>query len=280
MKKTILAALQMASGPQVSANLIEAGRLIEKAAEEGARLAVLPENFAIMGLKDTDKLAVGEAPGQGPIQDFLASAAEKSKLWLVGGTLPIQAANGKVRSSSVVYDERGNQVGRYDKIHLFDVNVPGTQERYQESSTVEAGTRPLVLDTPFGRLGVAVCYDIRFPELFRQMLAGGLDILAIPSAFTARTGAAHWELLVRTRSVENLCYTVAANQGGFHVNGRETWGHSLIVDPWGMMLACQPQGAGVVTAEFDPDRLEKVRMAFPALQHCKLIPSFDHPDTP
>ncbi len=276
MKKTILAALQMASGPQVSANLIEAGRLIEKAAEEGARLAVLPENFAIMGLNDTDKLTVGEEPGRGPIQDFLASAAEKTKLWLVGGTLPIKAADGKVRSSSVVYDDRGNQVGRYDKIHLFDVNVPGTQERYQESSTVEAGTQPLVLDTPFGRLGVAICYDIRFPELFRQMLAGGLDILAIPSAFTARTGAAHWELLVRTRSVENLCYTVAANQGGFHVNGRETWGHSMIVDPWGMVLSCQPQGAGVVTAEFDPDRLEKVRMAFPALQHCKLINHSDH----
>jgi nitrilase len=271
VNKIRLAALQMASGPQVSANLIEAGRLIEKAAENGASLAVLPENFALMGLQDTDKLAAGEQPGQGPIQDFLAHAAERAKLWLVGGTLPLRAADGKVRASSLVFDAHGNQVGRYDKIHLFDVNVPGTQECYQESDTVEAGTHALVLDTPFGRLGVAICYDIRFPELFRQMLADGLDLLAIPSAFTARTGAAHWELLVRTRSVENLCYTVAPNQGGFHVNGRETFGHSMIVDPWGKILASHAQGAGVVMAEFDPDHLQRVRQAFPALQHRKLL---------
>lgn len=272
MKKTLLAAVQMASGPKVRANLIEAGRLIERAAAEGASLVVLPENFAIMGLEDTDKLAVGEAIGSGPIQDFLAEAAAKSRLWLVGGTMPIQAGNGKVRSTCLIYDDHGHLAGRYDKIHLFDVNVPGTQERYRESATIEAGTDPLVLDTPFGRVGVAICYDVRFPELFRHMLAGGVDILVIPSAFTAQTGAAHWELLIRTRSVENLCYTVAANQGGFHINGRETYGHSMIVDPWGQILASQPQGSGVVTAEFDPDRLDKVRMAFPALEHCQLIP--------
>lgn len=271
MKKTILAALQMASGPIVSANLIEAGRLIEKAAEQGVSLAVLPENFAIMGKTETDKLAVGEEDGSGPIQDFLAQAAEQSKLWLVAGTLPIKGNDGKVRASCLVYDDQGKRVGRYDKIHLFDVSVPGTQERYQESNTIEAGTDPLVLETPFGRLGLAICYDLRFPELFRNMLAGGVDILAVPSAFTAQTGAAHWEVLLRARAVENLCYTIAANQGGFHVNGRETYGHSMIVDPWGTVLACQPQGAGVVMAEFDRDRLEKVRMAFPALEHCKLI---------
>lgn len=271
MKKILLAALQMASAPNVSANLMEAGRLIEKAAVQGASLAVLPENFAIMGLSETDKLAVAETDGSGPIQDFLAESAEKSKLWLVGGTIPILAGNGKVRASCLVYDDQGRRVGRYDKIHLFDVSVPGTQETYQESNTIEAGIEPLVLDTPFGRLGLAICYDLRFPELFRQMLLSGVDILAVPSAFTARTGAAHWEVLLRARSIENLCYAVAANQGGFHVNGRETYGHSMVIDPWGRVMASQAQGAGVVVAEFDRSRLEQVRASFPALQHHRLI---------
>jgi predicted amidohydrolase len=271
MNKAIFAAIQMASGPNVNANLIEAGRLVEAAAAQGTSLAVLPENFALMGKSETDKLAVAEDDGAGPIQDFLARAAERSKLWLVGGTLPIRAANGKVRASCLVFDDRGRRVGRYDKIHLFDVSVPGTEERYQESNTIDAGEDAVVLDTPFGRLGLSICYDLRFPELFRQMAHGGLDILVAPSAFTAQTGAAHWEILVRARSVENLCYTVAANQGGFHLNGRETFGHSMIVDPWGKVLACQSQGAGVVTAEFDRERLEKVRSAFPALTHRKLV---------
>ncbi len=271
MKKIQLAALQMASGPVVSANLIEASRLIDRAAVQGASLAVLPENFALMGMAETDKLAVAEVDGSGPIQDFLAGAAAKSKLWLVGGTIPLQAGNGKVRASCLIYDASGRRVGRYDKIHLFDVSVPGTQETYQESNTIEAGTEPLVVDTPFGRLGLSICYDLRFPELFRQMLPGGVDILAVPSAFTARTGAAHWEVLLRARSIENLCYTVAANQGGFHVNGRETYGHSMVIDPWGKVMASQVQGAGVVMAEFDRTRLEQVRTSFPALEHHKLI---------
>jgi nitrilase len=270
MKKAIFAALQMASGPNVGANLIEAGRLIEKAATKGARLVVLPENFAIMGYRETDKMEVAEADGTGPIQDFLAKSAERFKIWLVGGTIPVRGGEGRVRAASLVFDGLGQRVGRYDKIHLFDVSVPGTEERYQESATIEAGEDALVLDTPFGRLGVTVCYDIRFPELYRQMASVGMDILAVPSAFTARTGAAHWEILVRARSVENLCYTIAANQGGFHLNGRETFGHSMIVDPWGVVLGSLAQGAGVVTAEFDRDRLEKVRTAFPALEHTKL----------
>ncbi|MGZ8217689.1 carbon-nitrogen hydrolase family protein [Methylomagnum sp.] len=270
MRKTLLAAIQMASSPSVSANLIEAGRLIEKAAIRGARLVVLPENFALMGKKETDKLDVAEEDGKGPIQEFLAKMAERHKIWLVGGTMPIRANNGKARAACLIYDDKGQRVGRYDKIHLFDVSVPGTEEHYKESATIEAGEDALVLDTPFGRLGLTVCYDIRFPELYRQMSSVGMDILAVPSAFTARTGAAHWEILVRARSVENLCYTVAANQGGFHLNGRETYGHSMVVDPWGVILASQVQGAGVVTAEFDRDRLEKVRAAFPALEHTKL----------
>lgn len=270
MKKTILGAIQMASGPSVGANLIEAGRLLEKAAHLGAELVVLPENFALMGQSEGDKLEIAEADGEGPIQDFLARMAERWKIWLVGGTIPIRAEGGKVRAACVVYGHTGHRVGRYDKIHLFDVNVPGTDETYKESATIEAGEDALVVDTPFGRLGLSVCYDVRFPELYRQMANVGMDILAVPSAFTARTGAAHWDILVRARSVENLCYTIAANQGGFHLNGRETYGHSMIVDPWGVVLASQSQGPGVVTAEYDRDRLDKVRAAFPALQHTKL----------
>ncbi|CAL1239931.1 carbon-nitrogen hydrolase family protein [Candidatus Methylocalor cossyra] len=268
--KTVLAAIQMASSPNVGANLIEAGRLVEKAALQGARLVVLPENFALMGKGETDKLEVAESDGSGPIQEFLARTAERYKLWLVGGTLPIRAAAGKVRAACLVFDDRGQRVGRYDKIHLFDVDLPGSEERYRESATIEAGEQAVVLDTPFGRLGLTVCYDLRFPELYRQMAASGMDLLAVPSAFTARTGAAHWEILVRARAIENLCYTIAAGQGGFHLNGRETYGHSMIVDPWGVVLASLAQGAGVVTAEYDRDRLEKVRSAFPALHHTKL----------
>jgi nitrilase len=271
MKKTTLAAIQMASSPNVSGNLLEAGRLIETAAIQGAKLVVLPENFALMGLNETDKLEIAEIDGAGPIQEFLSRSAERHKVWLVGGTLPIRGtATGKVRATSLVFDDKGRRVGRYDKIHLFDVSVPGTEESYQESSTIEAGEDALVIDTPFGRLGLSVCYDIRFPELSRQMSGVGMDILAVPSAFTARTGAAHWEVLVRARSIENLCYTIAPNQGGFHINGRATFGHSMIVDPWGVILASLAQGSGVVTAQFDRDRLDKVRAAFPALEHTRL----------
>lgn len=270
MKKTIVAAVQMASSPNVNANLIEAGRLVDKAAGQGASLVVLPENFAIMGLHEADKLEVAEAEGAGPIQEFLARTAEKHKVWLVGGTIPIQARAGKVKAGCLVFDGAGHQVGRYDKIHLFDVNVPGTDEKYFESNTIDPGEHSLVLDTPFGRLGVAICYDLRFPELFRQMADSGMDLLAVPSAFTARTGADHWDVLVRARSVENLCYTVASNQGGFHVNGRETYGHSMVVDPWGKTLASLATGAGVVSAEIDPDRLRRVRTSFPVLEHRRL----------
>jgi nitrilase len=270
MTKTVCAAVQMASSPNVGANLIEAGRLVAMAAEQKARLVVLPENFALMGWSETDKLQVAETEGQGPIQEFLGKTAEKHKIWLVGGTLPMQSSPGKVRAAALVFDERGQRVGRYDKIHLFDVDVPGSGEQYRESNTIDAGDAAFVVDTPFGRLGVAICYDLRFPELFRQMAERGMDILAIPAAFTARTGAAHWDILVRARSVENLCYTVASNQGGYHVNGRETYGHSMIVDPWGKALATLPSGAGVAVAEIDLERLGKVRASFPVLQHRRM----------
>jgi nitrilase len=271
MRTNICAAVQMASSPNVEANLIEAERWVAKAAGLGASLVVLPENFALMGMAETDKLNVAEEEGSGPIQDFLAATAEKHQVWIVGGTIPLRAATeGRVRASALVFDDNGNRVGRYDKIHLFDVDVPGTGEQYRESSTIEPGDRALVLDTPFGRLGVAICYDLRFPELFRQMADSGMDVLAAPSAFTARTGAAHWDLLTRARAVENLCYVIASDQGGFHVNGRETYGHSMIVDPWGKIMSIQPTGAGVVTAQIDLDQLAKVRASFPVLKHRRL----------
>lgn len=270
MSKTVCAAVQMASSPNVSANLIEAGRLVEKAVMQGAALVVLPENFALMGKSEKDKLEVAETEGAGPIQEFLARTSEKFKVWIVGGTMPMRASEGKVRAAALVFNDRGEKIGRYDKIHLFDVNVPGTDEHYRESQTIEPGEHGVVLDTPFGRLGVTICYDLRFPELFRQMADSGMDILAVPAAFTAQTGAAHWEILVRARAVENLCYAIAANQGGFHVNGRETFGHSMIVDPWGKIMASLPTGSGIVSADIDRDRLEKVRAAFPVLQHRRL----------
>ncbi|WP_139558939.1 carbon-nitrogen hydrolase family protein [Methylotetracoccus oryzae] len=270
MQRVICGAVQMASSPNVGANLLEAERLIESAAAQKARIVVLPENFALMGMSESDKLAVAEEDGKGPIQDFLSRTAERLKIWLFGGTMPIKASAGKVWASCLVYDDRGQRVGRYDKIHLFDVDLPGSDESYRESSTIDAGQNSVVLDSPFGRIGVAICYDLRFPEQFRQMAESGLDLLIVPAAFTAQTGAAHWDLLVRARSVENLCYTIAANQGGFHVNGRETYGHSMIVDPWGKTLASLASGSGVVCAEIDRERLEKVRTAFPVLTHRRL----------
>jgi len=266
-----MGAVQMATGPNVSANLFEVERLIKEAADQGAQLVVLPENFAFMGKEDRDQVAIREVDGEGPLQEFLARVAKQLGIWLVGGTIPLVAEDPeKVRSACLVYDARGERVARYDKIHLFDVNLPGVDERYHESATIEAGSDPLVLDTPFGRLGVAVCYDLRFPEMFRQMLDAGMEILAMPSAFTAITGKAHWETLVRARAIENLVYVIAAAQGGFHVNGRETHGHSMIVDPWGAVLAQLPRGAGCICASIDEEFQDSVRRSFPTIDHRRL----------
>jgi deaminated glutathione amidase len=265
---TTCAAIQMASGPQVSANLLEAEKLISEAARAGAKLVALPENFAIMGMDEYDKVKVAEADGSGPIQDFLAQTAEKHRVWIVAGTLPMRVENPKrCRASCLVYNDQGQRVARYDKIHLFDVCVPDSGEEYRESDSVEPGESECVIETPFGRLGIAVCYDLRFPEFFRSMSNQNLDILAIPSAFTAKTGAAHWEILLRARAIENLCYIIAPNQGGFHKNGRQTYGHSMIVDPWGVVLDCYKTGSGFVTANIDKTRLEKTRKSFPVLEH-------------
>lgn len=266
-----VAAIQMASGAQVSANLQEAGRLIHEAAEQGARLVVLPENFALMGQHEHDKLAAQEAEGDGPIQTFLAQQAKRHQVWIVGGTIPLSTDDPQhVRASCLVYNAEGQVVVRYDKIHLFDVDT-GNNERYEESQTIEAGQHAVVFDSPFGRIGLAICYDLRFPELFRYLLDQGAQIFCIPSAFTEITGKAHWDMLNRVRAVENLSYVIAADQGGYHVNGRKTYGDSLIVDPWGAVLNRLAQGSGVVVADIDTEHQAQLRQRFPTIQHRKLL---------
>jgi predicted amidohydrolase len=259
-----VAAIQMASGPNVDGNLKEARRLIEKAAELGARLVVLPEYFPIIGMKETDKIAVREQPGSGPIQDFLSEIARKHRIWIVGGSIPLAASTPeKVLNSCLVFDELGEQVARYDKIHLFNLDLGN--EHYHEANTIEAGSEVVVVDSPFGRIGLAVCYDLRFPELFRAMK--DVDIIVLPSAFTETTGKMHWEPLVRARAIENLAYVIAAAQGGYHVSGRETHGHSMVVDPWGRILDQMSRGSGVVIAELNPFYQASLRASLPALTH-------------
>lgn len=263
-----VAAIQMASGPQVAANLIEAERWLVQAAQAGARIAVLPEHFACMGLTEHDKLEIAEVPGAGMIQDQLARIAQRERLWIVAGTIPLRLeGQAKVSPACLVFDDRGQQAARFDKIHLFDVRLPVGGEAYCESSTQVPGDRVVVVDTPAGRMGLAVCYDLRFPELFRGMVDAGAQWFALPAAFTARTGQAHWDLLLRTRAVENLMYGVAAAQGGYHANGRETFGHSLLVDPWGAVINVLPRGSGIVLGDIDTRRVHDLRTAFPALSH-------------
>jgi deaminated glutathione amidase len=263
-----VATLQMNSGPDVAHNLGVAGQLLADAAAAGAQLAVLPENCAIMGAREADRLAVAEAPGAGPIQDALAELAQKLSLWIVAGTLPIRGRTPRrVAPACIVFDANGQQVARYDKIHLFDVDIPQKKETYRESATFEPGKEPIVVDTPVGRLGLSVCYDMRFPELYRRLSAAGAQLLAVPAAFTVPTGQAHWEVLLRARAVENLCYVLAAAQGGLHANGRETYGDAMIVDYWGRVLARHGAGAGVVVAEIDLAAQAGVRESFPALKH-------------
>ena len=263
-----VAALQMTSGPDVAANLAQAAGLLEAAAARGALLAALPENFSFMGLKDADKRAVAEADDSGPVQEFLAVTAQRLKLWIVGGTTPLRCGpDGRVAAACLVYDAHGRRVARYDKIHLFDVDIPGRAESYRESAHVAPGTRATVLDTPVGRLGLSVCYDVRFPELYRHLSAAGAQLLVVPSAFTSPTGRAHLETLLRARAIENLCYVIAPAQSGFHPSGRETYGYSMVVDFWGRILQRVPRGTGAALAEVDLARQSGVRESFPALLH-------------
>jgi nitrilase len=259
-----VAAVQMVSEPEVRANLAVAGRLVAQAAGEGAQLVALPEYFCILGLRERDKVDVRETDGHGPIQDFLAETAARNKVWLVGGSAPLECADpNKVRNTCLVFDQSGRRVARYDKIHLFGFDL-GT-ERFEESRSIEAGREVVTVDAPFGRLGLSICYDLRFPEMYRKM--GVVDLILVPSSFTATTGKAHWEMLLRARAVENQTYVLAPAQGGHHKNGRDTYGHSMIIDPWGKVLAVLASGPGVITAEIDHAEIARVRRSLPALTH-------------
>ena len=261
-----LAVVQMVSQDQVAANLQSARRLLEQAAESGARLAVLPENFAAMGCRDLVALARAEGAGEGPILPWLAQAARDLGIWIVAGTLPLPPdgqPNARPYASSLLFDADGQRVARYDKLHLFDVEVADSRGRYRESDDYVHGAQVVVADTPVGCVGLSVCYDLRFPELYTALRAAGAELITVPAAFTAVTGAAHWQVLLRARAIETQCYLLAANQGGTHPGARETFGHSCLIDPWGCVLAEQPQGEAVLLATRDPDRQAEIRQNMP-----------------
>ena len=268
---SIVAAIQMTSSHVVADNLQAAGELLCEAKAQGAEVACLPENFSFIGLRDADKLQVAEADGEGPVQAFLSDTARRLKLWILGGSTVIKSDSAdRVANASLLFDADGKRVARYDKIHLFDVTIPGRNERYLESAHVTPGRTSAVADTPAGRLGLSVCYDMRFPELYRDLVAQGAEWLAMPAAFTVPTGRAHWETLLRARAIENLCYVVAPAQSGTHTSGRETYGDTLIVDYWGEVLARLPKGTGVITADIDRAKLKQTRARFPALDNRRL----------
>ena len=265
-----VAAVQMVSGESVADNLAQARDLLEQAAAARARLAVLPENFGFLGATERAKLAVAEADGDGPMQEFLAAEVRRLGLWLVWGTVPIRGEHPeRVRAACLVFSPDGERAARYDKMHLFDVDL-GNGESYRESASLEPGGEPVVVDTEAGRVGLSVCYDLRFPELYRSLAAQGAELLVVPSAFTATTGAAHWEILVRARAVENLCHVVAPNQGGRHPGGRETYGHSMVVDPWGHLQALCPGGPGLAQAGITAASRAELRRRFPVLDHRRI----------
>jgi len=266
-----VAAIQMTSGHVVEDNLAAAAELLREAKDLGADIACLPENFSFIGLKDADKLKVAEADGQGPIQEFLGDTARRLGLWILGGTTVIKGDSAaRVANASLLIDADGRRVARYDKIHLFDVAIPGRDEKYLESTHVMPGREAVIADTPVGKLGLSVCYDMRFPELYRDLVARGAEWLAMPAAFTVPTGRAHWETLLRARAIENLCYVVAPAQSGTHTSGRETYGDTLIADYWGQVLSRLEKGSGVITADIDLAKQAETRARFPALDNRRL----------
>ena len=272
-KQSRVAAIQMVSGTAVAANLEAAGRLIAEAADGGAQLIALPEYFCLLGRKDTDKVDVREVLGDGPIQDFLADAARRHRVWLVGGTLPVSLGDkvtDRIRNTTFVFSPDGSVVARYDKIHLF--GFKRGDEEYDESRTIAAGSEPVSFEATLGdqplSVGLSICYDVRFPELYRRLGATvSPDLILVPSAFTYTTGSAHWEILLRARAIENQCYVLAPAQGGLHENGRRTWGHTMLIDPWGDIVAVRDEGEGVVAGTIDPARIAEVRENLPALKH-------------
>ncbi len=268
MTGPIAAAVQMTSGLDVAKNLATASRLVRAAADAGACLVVLPENFAFMGRSEAERRAIVEAPGRGPIQDAVAEVARSVGTWIVAGTTPIAVDDDpRPANACLVYDSNGGQVARYDKIHLFDVDIPGRDEGYRESANAAPGREPVVVETPAGKVGLTVCYDLRFPELYRRLVERGAGIFTVPAAFTAPTGRAHWEVLLRARAIEDQCFVVAAAQSGFHPNGRETYGDSMVVDFWGRVLQRRPRGTGFIAAALDLAAQGEARMRFPALHH-------------
>ena len=262
-----IAAIQTVSGPDVTANLDIAAGLIAEAAAGGAKLIALPEYFPLISNDESAKVRIREAEGSGPLQDFLADAARRHGVWLIGGTVPLVAeADDKVRNTTLVFDDQGRRVARYDKVHLF--GFESGRERYDEAATIEAGNEVVCFEGPCGEVGLSICYDLRFPELFRAM--GDVSLIVLPAAFTHTTGRAHWQVLLRARAIENQCYVLASAQGGTHPHGRKTWGESIIIDPWGEVLASLPEGPGVVVADVDPARIAGVRASLPALRHRKI----------
>ena len=277
------AVVQMVSSGDVHANLRAASRLITQAHEQGAGLILLPENFAVLDGGPLSQFAEAEGNGQGLLQGFLRQHAEEKGVWLIAGSMPLstrpqnpgevsaeQVSGGRVRPACLVFDPRGEIVARYDKMHLFDVQVDDRQAQYSESRSFEPGSRIVCVDAPVGRIGLSICYDLRFPELYRKLLEQGAEILTVPSAFTKVTGEAHWEVLLRARAIENQCFVLAANQGGVHNATRETWGHSMIVDPWGRVLARVESGEGVAVADIDLSALHALRSRMPIQSHRRL----------
>ena len=263
-ENALIAAVQLVSGPRVADNLAAAAHGVAEAAAQGARIVALPEYFPIMGMAEGDKVKVREADGHGPIQEFLAATAKQHGIWLIGGSIPLEAKDAaKVMNSTVVYDPAGQRVARYDKIHLFGFQKG--LERYDEAASIEAGNEPVAFDTPYGRIGLSICYDLRFPELYRRLAP--VDLIVVPAAFTETTGRAHWEILLRARAIENQCYVLAVGQGGKHENGRETHGNSMIVDPWGTIVDRKLKGPGVVLGLLDHGCIAETRANLPALKH-------------
>ncbi len=266
-----VSAIQMTSTISVEENLASAESLIKIAADQGSKLVVLPEMFPILGADSVDKVNVSEKFGDGLIQNFLSQQASKNHLWIVGGTIPLKGNDpGKVKAACLIFDDKGNIAGRYDKMHLFDV-VVSESESYQESATTEPGNNVAIIDTPIGRVGLSVCYDIRFPELYRRLFNSGAEIFTIPAAFTVKTGQAHWEVLARSKAIENFCYVIGACQTGQHSNGRATYGHSLIINPWGEVISSLPESTGVITAEIDLEQLKQIRKNMPVNTHQKIF---------
>lgn len=268
---SIAAVIQMTSGPDLQQNMRTAFTLLEEAAQRGAKLAALPENFLLMGMSEQDKFSIAEDEGQGPIQSWLAHTARQLNLWIVAGTIPLKVpSESRLAAACLVVNAHGEFVSRYDKIHLFDVYVDDATGQYRESATLRPGHSAVVVDTPIGKVGLAICYDMRFPELFRQLSAAGAEVFIVPAAFTVPTGRAHWEVLLRARAIENLCYMLAPAQTGIHANGRETYGHSMMIAPWGEVIGCKQDGVGVIAAEIDLNSLHERRHKFPALTHRRL----------